>query len=117
MFLEEKAWFSEDYRFATITNGYLSKEKFGIVLESCFVKNDKVITVLENPRMMEQGDKDNIFNLTEKQKNERIVQKYDVCDVYKGEVIPKAEVCFSIIVSYLCRTSPCLNRSISRILL
>ena len=53
MFLEEKAWFSEDYRFATITNGYLSKEKFGIVLESCFVKNDKVITVLENPRMME----------------------------------------------------------------
>ena len=42
MYLEEKAWFSEDYRFATITNGYLSKEKFGIVLESYFVKHDRV---------------------------------------------------------------------------
>lgn len=46
MFLEEKAWFSEEYRFATITNGYLSKEKFGIVLESCFVKNDRVCVPL-----------------------------------------------------------------------
>lgn len=42
-YLEEKAWFSEEYRFATITNGYLSKEKFSIVLESCFKNNDRVL--------------------------------------------------------------------------
>lgn len=42
MYLEEKAWVSSDYRFATITNGYLSKSKFSIVLESKIVKNDRV---------------------------------------------------------------------------
>ena len=42
MYLEEKAWMSSDYRFATITNGYLSKAKFSIVLESKIVNNDRV---------------------------------------------------------------------------
>ena len=91
MYLEEKAWFSEDYRFATITNGYLSKEKFGIVLESYFVKHDRVN---ESFHFYIQGDQENVFHLTEKQLNTRIVQKYDVCDRYKSEVIPKEEVKF-----------------------
>ena len=42
MFLEEKAWVSDDYRFATITNGFLSKSKFSFVLESKIVNHDKV---------------------------------------------------------------------------
>ncbi|KAK8790156.1 hypothetical protein WA588_000324 [Blastocystis sp. NMH] len=78
MFLEEKAWVSDDYRFATITNGFLSKSKFSFVLESKIVNHDK-------------GTQENLFNLTEKQRNERIVQYYDVCDRYKNEVIPPNE--------------------------
>ena len=46
MFLEEKAWVASDYRFATITNGYLSKSKFSIILESKIVKNDRVNYIL-----------------------------------------------------------------------
>lgn len=46
MFLEEKAWVSDDYRFATITNGFLSKSKFSFVLESKIVNHDKVSPVV-----------------------------------------------------------------------
>lgn len=38
---------------------------------------------------------ENLFNLSEKQLNERIVQHYDVCDQYKNEVIPPKEVSVS----------------------
>ena len=48
-----------------------------------------------------QGDNDNVFNLTEKQKNERYVQRYDVCDRYKSEVIPKGEVLSSCIFLFV----------------
>ena len=33
-----------------------------------------------------------MFNLTEKQLNARIVDRYDVCDVYKNEKVPNKEV-------------------------
>ena len=42
MVLEEKAWITSDYRFATITNGFFTKSKFSFVLESKFVNHDRV---------------------------------------------------------------------------
>lgn len=42
MILEEEAWCSDDYRYSVFTNGYLSRQKFHIVLEMKILKNDKV---------------------------------------------------------------------------
>ena len=39
-----------------------------------------------------QGESDNVFNLSESDKNARYVDYYDMCDVYKKEVIPASEV-------------------------
>ena len=35
-------WINSGYRFATITNGYLAKNKFSIVLESTFRNHERV---------------------------------------------------------------------------
>ena len=43
MILEEEAWCSDDYRYSVFTNGYLSRQKFHIVLEMKILKNDKVL--------------------------------------------------------------------------
>ena len=42
LFLEEKTWISSEYRFAIITFGCISKERFDIVLEMKFVNQDRV---------------------------------------------------------------------------
>ena len=42
MILEEEAWCSDDYRYSVFTNGYLSRQKFHIILEMKILKNDKV---------------------------------------------------------------------------
>ena len=39
-----------------------------------------------------QGESENVFNLSESDKNARYVDYYDMCDVYKKEVIPASEV-------------------------
>lgn len=56
MFLEEKAWVSDDYRFATITNGFLSKSKFSFVLESKIVNHDKVSPSVPIPSVGNAGE-------------------------------------------------------------
>ncbi|CBK25476.2 uncharacterized protein [Blastocystis hominis] len=78
MILEEEAWCSDDYRYSVFTNGYLSRQKFHIILEMKILKNDK-------------GENDNVFNLSEEEKKQRYVEFYDMCDVYKSETIPESE--------------------------
>ena len=56
MFLEEKAWVSDDYRFATITNGFLSKSKFSFVLESKIVNHDKESPVVSKSFVGNPGE-------------------------------------------------------------
>lgn len=49
MILEEQAWCSKDYRYSVITNGFLDRQKFHIVLEMKILNNDKVgIVVCSN---------------------------------------------------------------------
>ena len=42
MTLVEEAWMSDNYRFAVITNQFLSKDRFHIVLESKILNHDRV---------------------------------------------------------------------------
>lgn len=42
MTLVEEAWMADDYRFAVITNQFLNKDRFYIVLESKIINHDRV---------------------------------------------------------------------------
>ena len=76
--LVEEAWCSPEYRFAVITNQYLDRNKFHIVLESKIINKD-------------DGTQDNVFGLSDADKKARYVEFYDMCDAYKGEKIPENE--------------------------
>ena len=43
MTLVEEAWTAPDYRFAVITNQFLDRKKFHIVLESKILNHDRVL--------------------------------------------------------------------------
>ena len=48
MTLVEEAWISDDYRFAVITNQFLSKDRFHIVLESKIINHDRVFVIFKH---------------------------------------------------------------------
>lgn len=46
MTLVEEAWTAPDYRFAVITNQFLDRKKFHIVLESKILNHDRVLVFI-----------------------------------------------------------------------
>ena len=78
MTLVEEAWCSSEYRFAVISNQYLDRNKFHIVLESKILNGD-------------DGTSENVFGLSPADMKSRHVEFYDMCDVYKSEKIPASE--------------------------
>ena len=78
MTLVEEAWCSSEYRFAVISNQFLDRNKFHIVVESKILNGD-------------DGTSDNVFGLSDADMKSRYVEFYDMCDVYKSEKIPASE--------------------------
>lgn len=66
MTLVEEAWCSSEYRFAVISNQYLDRNKFHIVLESKILNGD-------------DGTSENVFGLSPADMKSRHVEFYDMC--------------------------------------